>query len=216
MKEIEISYLPLLNSLDAFSASKILDNSESNKIDQINWFGQFPYCPETKFFVAFSNEALFVKFIVAEKNVRAIYLNDQEPVWQDSCVEFFCKKPDSDSYINFEFNCLGTCLSTKRKNRNEDVIPFSDNQMKLIDRFSSLKKEPVELIAGMANWNLTVKIPFAVLEIEFENLPEYLKVNFYKCGDYTLNPHYVSWNPILTENPDFHCPEYFGKLIFNK
>ena len=38
--------------------------------------------------------------------------------------------------------------------------------------------------------------------------------NFYKCGDETQKPHYLSWNPVKTSKPDFHRPEYFGKLIF--
>jgi hypothetical protein len=27
-------------------------------------------------------------------------------------------------------------------------------------------------------------------------------------------PHYVTWNPIKTEKPDFHQPSYFGLLKF--
>lgn len=40
------------------------------------------------------------------------------------------------------------------------------------------------------------------------------KANFYKCGDNTSKPHYLSWNPIGTESPDFHRPDFFGNLIF--
>jgi hypothetical protein len=38
--------------------------------------------------------------------------------------------------------------------------------------------------------------------------------NFYKCGDETAVAHYVTWNPIKTVNPDYHRPEYFGKVTF--
>ena len=41
-----------------------------------------------------------------------------------------------------------------------------------------------------------------------------LKANFYKCGDKLSVPHYLSWNPVTTEKPDFHRPEYFGLLEF--
>ncbi|MBT5542155.1 MAG: hypothetical protein HOK34_04920, partial [Gammaproteobacteria bacterium] len=30
----------------------------------------------------------------------------------------------------------------------------------------------------------------------------------------TQKPHYLTWNPVETSNPDFHRPEFFGKLIF--
>ena len=38
--------------------------------------------------------------------------------------------------------------------------------------------------------------------------------NFYKCGDDTTKPHYISWNPVKSINPDFHRPEHFGILNF--
>ncbi|MCK7536290.1 MAG: carbohydrate-binding family 9-like protein [Marinilabiliales bacterium] len=36
------------------------------------------------------------------------------------------------------------------------------------------------------------------------------RANFYKCGDKLSNPHFVTWNPVGTEKPDYHRPEYFG------
>ena len=38
--------------------------------------------------------------------------------------------------------------------------------------------------------------------------------NFMKCGDETSDPHFVTWAPIATENPDYHRPEFFGVLEF--
>jgi hypothetical protein len=38
--------------------------------------------------------------------------------------------------------------------------------------------------------------------------------NFYKCGDHLKVPHFLSWNPIKTEKPDFHLPAFFGKMRF--
>jgi hypothetical protein len=38
--------------------------------------------------------------------------------------------------------------------------------------------------------------------------------NFYKCGDETAVTHYVTWNPVKTNNPDYHQPEFFGKVEF--
>ncbi len=41
-----------------------------------------------------------------------------------------------------------------------------------------------------------------------------LKANFYKCGDELQTPHFLSWNPIEIEKPDFHRPDFFGTLRF--
>ena len=37
--------------------------------------------------------------------------------------------------------------------------------------------------------------------------------NFYKCGDLTKKAHYLSWNPMRCETPQFHRPQDFGRLI---
>ena len=35
-----------------------------------------------------------------------------------------------------------------------------------------------------------------------------------ECGEFTVNPHYLTWNTVPEENFTFHCPEYFGMLHF--
>ena len=66
---------------------------------------------------------------------------------------------------------------------------------------------------GIWNWRVTVVIPFSLIGVDPENLPERLRANFYKCGDETAHPHFLSWSPIGTPSPDFHRPEFFGELI---
>ncbi|MFA5695554.1 MAG: carbohydrate-binding family 9-like protein, partial [Proteiniphilum sp.] len=39
-----------------------------------------------------------------------------------------------------------------------------------------------------------------------------IRANFYKCGDETAEPHYISWSPIDLPAPDFHAPQFFGLL----
>jgi hypothetical protein len=41
-----------------------------------------------------------------------------------------------------------------------------------------------------------------------------IKANFYKCGDELQTPHFLSWNPIEIDQPDFHRPDFFGTLEF--
>jgi hypothetical protein len=43
-----------------------------------------------------------------------------------------------------------------------------------------------------------------------------IRANFYKCGDKLQSPHYLSWNPISLPKPNFHCPDFFGILHFEK
>ena len=215
MKQLSVKYIPSLNDVDLEAANEILDEYGSNSsIDQLNWAGQFPYKPITVFYIARSEDSIFIKFNVHGSMLKAVYSKDQSPVHEDSCVEFFCKLPDSKHYTNFEFNCIGTCRASRRKSRAEDVTNFSLDELSLIKRNSSLGRRVFKEMEGLFEWDLTVKIPFSLIGIDPENLPEYLLANFYKCADDTDSPHYVTWNPVISENPDFHRPECFGKLVF--
>ena len=216
MKSLKIPYLSSLNEASAKEASEILSDPAVpfEEIGELNWPHAFEYKPEARFKMARSKDSLFIHFSVEEEYVRATYGKDQAPVWQDSCVEFFCKLPEHAFYRNFEFNCIGTCLACAREGRNENVNPLSEAQLKKIERYASLGNTPFNERKEKTSWQLCVKILFSLLDIDPEKLPEELQANFYKCGDKTTLPHYLSWSRINTEKPDFHRPEFFGSCTF--
>lgn len=53
---------------------------------------------------------------------------------------------------------------------------------------------------------MTIIIPVEILVHENGMKLKGLKANanFYKCVDKTAKPHYLNWNAVGTENPDFH------------
>jgi hypothetical protein len=210
MKRLNIKQLPELSEMRISEVGSYLTATTLwHPINCVNWPDQFSYKPHTKFMIARSESALYIHFRVDEMDVKAVYTADQDPVWQDSCVEFFVQLPNNEGYANFEFNCIGTALATKRKSRNEDIRPFSPNEMECIQRFASLGNTPIEK-TGKTNWELTVMIPFKLIGIGSVEKAAPLHANLYKCGDATANPHYLSWSEINTPTPDFHRPEFFG------
>ena len=68
-------------------------------------------------------------------------------------------------------------------------------------------------------WEAIAKIPFSMLkklygmDIQKFKSGYVFSGNFYKCGDETAIVHYGAWSEVETETPDFHRPEFFGKLI---
>jgi hypothetical protein len=215
MKSLEIKYESKLDNTEIRDAVNFFErNGTFEYIDMLNWPTQFPYKPSCQFKIARSSQSLFIHFKVVESNIRALYTKDQDPVWEDSCVEFFCKIPDQKTYFNFEFNCIGTCLASQRESRNLKVQPLSTESLNSIKRFASLGNTAFEEKTGNFEWKLTVEIPFEVIDIQSDNLPETLMANFYKCADGTSIPHYLSWSHISTDQPDFHRPEYFGAIYF--
>jgi hypothetical protein len=216
MKSLQIKYVPLLDQIEIKDAAVFFERNHTFEyIDVLNWPTQFPYKPSCQFKIARSASSVFIQFNVVETHIRALYTIDQEPVWEDSCVEFFCKQPQQNSYFNFEFNCIGTCLATQRESKTLNVNPLSKDKTNSIKRFASLGRSPFEEKEGNFEWKLTVEIPFDVIDIQPGHFPEILNANFYKCGDGTSVPHYLSWSHISTEQPDFHRPEFFGELLLS-
>ena len=186
-----------------------------NKVENVNWPAEFPYCPKMEFGVAYTDDAILVHYRVEEQSVRAVAQQDNDNVWEDSCAEFFISPAGDGLYYNVECNCAGTLLVGVGEGRNNRELAKPE-VTKLIDRWTTLGRTPFDTREGAVKWELALRIPFAVFFrhniTSLDGLT--LKGNFYKCGDKLPVPHFVSWSPIGTPQPDFHCPQYFGELKF--
>jgi len=174
-------------------------------IDKINWMN-FPHLPSVKVYLGYSNQYLWLHYLVSNDFVRAVCREDQEPVWQDSCVEFFVKQ--GDNYQNFEFNSLGVCLSAIGPDRSARERLDSGNMAQIL-RFPTLSIDSLPPENIPADWSLTVAIPLKLIGLKPESQ---FMANFYKCGDNTNIAHYISWSPISTLAPDFHQSGFFAPL----
>ena len=214
MKRLKVPFIATLRDVNLSEiAPSVVEDGISDMVEQVNWPATFPYKPLTQFNILRGAESLFIRFNVRGNLLKAVYSDDQSPVHKDSCVEFFCMVPGSEYYSNFEFNCIGTCSAARRKGRNEDVQPYSNEELKTIKRLPSIGRRAFNEMQGIFEWELTVEIPLKLMGIDPNNVPEKLLANFYKCADDTDSPHFVSWNPITTEKPDFHRPELCGELV---
>lgn len=184
------------------------------KIDQINW-KEYSYKPETELSVAYSAHEIFLKYYIKENYFKAEKTESNQMVCEDSCVEFFVSPGDDGIYYNFEFNGLGTCLLGTGKDRASSKRAGTE-QISKIRRLSSAVNIPVGERPGEYSWTIIIAIPFEVFFLhKIKDLKgKTFRANFYKCGDLTTVPHYVTWNPVGTGKPDFHQPAYFGVLRF--
>ena len=67
-------------------------------------------------------------------------------------------------------------------------------------------------------WKITYQIPFCFINQFFPGFSpapgKTFRANFFKCGDLTVQEHYLSWNKVTSETPDFHRTCDFGLLEF--
>jgi hypothetical protein len=184
-------------------------------VECVNWPETFPYAPLCSGRVARTQDALVVDFRVSGLDLRAQNLTDNGRQWEDSCVEVFIKDPQEDTYYNFEINALGMVLACRGADRHgREARPASE--MGQILRFATdnnVIPDPTGELTGVQTWRVGVVIPFQLIGVDSKHLPKSIRANFYKCGDKTAHPHYLSWSPIDTPKPDFHRPEFFGELL---
>lgn len=194
--------------------SDALDKQLHYKIDTLNWKG-YEYKPEVDFSIAYSNHEIFIKYYVKETYFKAEKTESNQMVCEDSCVEFFVSPANDGLYYNMEFNGIGTCLFGYGTGR-ADLKRADPSVISKIRRLASPGNKPLKETEGDVSWTITVAIPYEVFfQHEIKDLKgKTFRANFYKCGDMLKVPHYVTWNPVGTANPDYHQPEYFGMLKF--
>jgi hypothetical protein len=190
-------------------------------VDLVNYMGDEPeHFPKTQAKVAYDNSAIYVKFRVEDQYVKAVHNKNQDPVYKDSCVEFFFT-PGTDikkGYFNLEMNCGGTMLFHHQVVPRKGAVAISNEDIQQIPVAASLPKLVDPEISEKTTWQVTYRIPFSILKKyhDFDDpVPGTIwRANFYKCADETSHPHWLTWAPIDNPTPDFHRPEYFGKLEF--
>ncbi|MEN8117646.1 MAG: carbohydrate-binding family 9-like protein [Bacteroidota bacterium] len=214
MKNLFIKKLNPKNNVSLDEAAHILETQTvTNPIDVINWKA-YPYKPGLNFRIGHTGNEIWLKYYVNEKHILAQATETHGEVYKDSTVEFFISF-DGKNYYNCEFNCIGT-IHLKHGPDRHDRTPVDPAIVEKIEIKSSLGNQPFEEKTGDFEWEMMIRIP--VESFAFDNIKSFdgLKAtaNFYKCGDETSEPHFVTWNPVGTENPDYHRPEFFGKVQF--
>lgn len=153
-----------------------------------------------------------------EQQRRAVCQDTGGPVHLDSCLEAFISFNHGEEapYFNFEFNSLGTAHIGFGHGRHERrVMSASEISGLRINCLIHINPEG-EYEEGW--WQIHFQIPASWLKLRvghdicFDD-GDKLLANFYKCGDETPKPHYLSWGHIGTSEPDFHRPEFFKPLV---
>lgn len=180
-------------------------------IDQVNWKDDFPKTLPVSVRVAHDGETFYLYYTVIGEAVRAANTEDFGSVWEDSCVEFFMQREGESGYRNFECNILGVLLSRRHETREKGEK--QTHEMPSIFRHGTICHR-YEEDRQVSDWSMYLEIPKKALGFDTqESLSgQKIRANFYKCGDETPEPHFLSWNPIDLPKPNFHVPQFFGLL----
>jgi Carbohydrate-binding family 9 len=200
----------LISANESYNLSLILDQLEKHPLSIAPWEA-FPYKPKVAFSIAHAEGFIYLKYYVSEQQIRAVNNATNGSVWEDSCVEFFVNFDDK-GYYNLECNIIGTILLCYGAERNDrEMLPVE--VIKKIQFQSNIQNNKEE---KTIDWTMTLAIPLSIFTYHptLSLKGKEYHANFYKCGDKLAEPHFVAWSNIETPKPDFHRPDFFGKLVF--
>ena len=157
--------------------------------------------------LCWNDEGICVHLACKEKNIRKELTQKLDPIWEDSCLEFFLRPTEDMHYLNIEFNpncAVFLGYSIRKPNITRLILPNHMDTFRPIVNFTE------------DGWEITYIVPFALVQNFFPAFVPKSGLQFYgncyKCGDKTEIPHFLMWNPLPAEC-SFHTPEHFGKLI---
>ena len=169
-----------------------------------NRWKDYEPAPITRFKMLRGPEGISVLFDSEETGLRSEVSEENGAIYTDSCLEFFFKPDNHDArYLNFELNPKGVlhlAIGEGRKGRT-----LLDTDRSIFNIVSDARE---------GNWRLKLYIPDSFILELYEKISPVCKGNFYKCGDKTDHVHFGAWSEVETEKPDFHVPDFFGKINF--
>ena len=88
MKQLKIPFIPELESSDFKTLElKMETGAAKAAIDTVCWPGEFPYAPAANVSIARSATHIIVHYSVSGLDLRAMAMENNGPVWEDSCCE---------------------------------------------------------------------------------------------------------------------------------
>lgn len=142
------------------------------------------------------------------------YTQFGDPVYLDSCMEFFAAW-DNQSYINIESNSVGALCAQFGATKN--------NRKPITDYLSMSEIFDVNPVVEEDKWTLTMDIPISKLQKLYGsklNAQTFVSGytftgNFYKIGSDAVTGvrHYGMWTEVDGNTPNFHQPNCFGTFV---
>ena len=180
-------------------------------IDNVQWTDDYGIRAHAQ--LAYDDIAIYVHLWADEADIRAEHQRDEvmPNAYEDSCLEFFFMPVADDArYVNIECNpnCAMCAQVGVEKANRVWAIPADG----IADTFAAVS----DRIEG--GWEVSYAIPFSYIRTLFPGFSAQpglqMRGNLYKCGNLTAHKHYLSWNPVDSETPNFHQPASFGTLVF--
>jgi alpha-galactosidase len=193
---------------DGFPTGESWENASPIQFDH-DWQGKNndPH-RETQARLLWSLDALYVRFLARYRSITVF--SDSEPngrrdhLWDRDVAEVFLQPPGSDlrHYKEFEVSPNGFWIDL-------DIVRGEKRDLE-----SGLKRR-VRLDEQKKIWTAEIILAMTSLTAHFDPTKAW-KANFFRVEGASEPRFYSAWKPTGTPIPNFHVPEVFGVLTFEK
>lgn len=166
-----------------------------------------------EFRIVHTSDRFIVSLRCYEKDPYAGMTKTNGYVCNDSCMELFFS-PSSDNsagYFNFEVNANPTYLFGYNKGVGVGNVFVEWDE----SEYSLASSKGCDEVGNF--WQIDFTLPYALIKKYTPDVDvssgSVIRGNVYKCGRHNQPEHYGSWNPVKTDGPDFHRPEFFGEFV---
>ena len=199
--------LKVYNALRFYNSIEEFEKDCFHRLTNFHWESDPPYRPNTYFKMGVVGDDLVAKLQCYEENPRAVFENRDDPMYLDSCLEFFVAPVEGRAeYVNVESNSKGAFLCEFGDGKyNRRLCADLTELSPIVESFSGNDENG-------SYWGVKVELTKAFI-CSIYNCNDFsygiIRANFYKCGDDCDIQHYIAFAPVTTLPPGFHNPDCF-------
>jgi hypothetical protein len=162
--------------------------------------------------IAYDLQALLLRFDCDDRDIWATRTLRDEPLWEEEVVELFVAPGEDDpaQYVEIEINPLGAIFDARVAN------PHGRRETMRVDTAWNASG----LVADVrrpspAAWRVDLVVPWS--ELCGQRLPPVWRANVFRIERPRHGPpEFSCWSPTFADPPDFHRPEFFGRLVLDR
>jgi alpha-galactosidase len=163
---------------------------------------------ETEVRLLWTADVLYLSFLAKYRSITVFEDADsrgrRDKLWDRDVAEVFLQPADSEGhgYKEIEVSPNGMWIDL-------DIAPGGKRDLN-----SGLRRR-VHVDEKKMTWQAELAVPMKSLTEKFDPAAAW-RINFYRVEGAKEPRFYSAWRPTGTPEPNFHVPEAFGKLVFER
>jgi len=189
-----------------------------------------------------SDEGLFLLWIVEDGHIWGTYRKDDDPIYKEEVVEIFigAGKDVPKDYFEFQFSPLGVKFDAKISNPTgsrhdkefEVDVGWNCEGLKFVQKTISRRHPELppatpersdggrgdsgsihtESILLAGRWITEAFIPWQSIGVKSVKSGDIFRANLFRIDGYPKQNSFQAWQPTFQDPPNFHVPEKFGYI----